>query len=190
MKETVRALLQRLPGKRDLARIALPVVALGLIASVVVGREKPSEAPQEPVARMNTRIAPAEKPLSDADLDPARLVRPALEEGKVTADANPFSRRSFEPPQAAAGAAAGAPEAPAPPEAPPLPFTYLGKVIEDGKLSVFLARGEDSYSITAGQKRGQKIGNEYRVDKVTESSVSFTYLPMNTKQTLDIPAVN
>ena len=31
---------------------------------------------------------------------------------------------------------------------------------------------------------------EYRVDQVTERSVTFTYLPLNHKQVLDIPAVN
>ena len=51
---------------------------------------------------------------------------------------------------------------------------------------MFLARGEDSFSVHGGQK----LDAEYRVDKVSETAVTFTYLPMKTKQTLDIPAVN
>jgi hypothetical protein len=91
---------------------------------------------------------------------------------------DPFARRSF------------APKAEAAPTAPPLPFRYVGKMIEDGRLEVFLARGEESYSVTAGSKRGEKLGTEYRVDKVTENRVTFTYLPLKIQQTLEIPAVN
>ena len=55
---------------------------------------------------------------------------------------------------------------------------------------VFLARGEESYSLHAGQKKGQKVDEQYRVDKVTENRVTFTYLPLKIQQTLEIPAVN
>jgi hypothetical protein len=167
-------------SKAQAFKLGIPVLALVLVASVVTGREKPSTVPVEPVKRMNARVE-----ASDADLDVARLKRPEREEGQVATTADPFARRSFAPAQAAAAPAA-APEAP--PQAPQLPFTYLGKVIEDGKLSVFLARGDDSFSLPAGKR--QKLDDQYRVDKVTETQVVFTYLPMNTKQTLDIPAVN
>jgi hypothetical protein len=120
------------------------------------------------------------------DLDLARLSRGARD----SSDKDPFAPKSFAPPapeQAAARpgtAASAAPAAPAKPSAPPLPFTSLGKVIEDGKLSVFLSRGEQNYSIASAQK----LDAEYRIDKVSETSVTFTYLPLNTKQTLEIPA--
>ncbi len=68
---------------------------------------------------------------------------------------------------------------------PPLPFTYLGKMLDEGKLQVFLARGEDSHIVRAGQKIGQ-----YRVEKVDETSVTFTHLPSKTRQVLDIPATS
>lgn len=175
-------ILEKLGFSRARAlKLGIPVLALVLVASVVTGREKPSTVPVEPVKRLNARVE-----ASDADLDVARLKRPEREEGQVAATADPFARRSFAPAQAAVAPAA-APEAP-PPQAPQLPFTYLGKVIEDGKLSVFLARGDDSFSLPAGRR--QKLDDQYRVDKVTETQVVFTYLPMNTKQTLDIPAVN
>ncbi len=165
-------------SKREAFKLAIPVLALVLAASVVTGREKPAAVPAEPVKRMSSRIE-----VTDADLDLERLKRPEREPGQVATAADPFARRSFGPaPQAAAEAA------PPAPQAPQLPFTYLGKVIEDGKLSVFLARGDDSYSVQAGKRH--KLDAQYRVDKVTESSVTFTYLPMNTRQTLDIPAVN
>lgn len=169
-----------LPFTKGVAtRLAIPVLALVLVASVVTGREKPAAVPVEPVKRMSSKIE-----VSDADIDLDRLKRPERGEGQVATTADPFARRNFGPaPQAAAAEAA-----PQPARAPQLPFTYLGKVIEDGKLSVFLARGDDSYSVQAGKRH--KLDEQYRVDKVTESSVTFTYLPMNARQTLDIPAVN
>jgi hypothetical protein len=39
-------------------------------------------------------------------------------------------------------------------------------------------------------RAGDKLDGYYRVAKVTESTVTFVYLPMKTKQTLEIPAVN
>ena len=181
----MKRLLERFAlSRREGVRLAIPVLALVLVASVVTGREKPSAVPPEPVAKLQKRLS-SEKQVTDADLDLERLKRPAREEDKVTAAADPFARRSF---GAAPEAAAGQPaEAPQVPQVPPLPFTYLGKVIEDGKLSVFLGRGEDSFSLKAGKR--QKLDEQYRVDKVTESAVVFTYLPMNARQTLDIPAV-
>jgi hypothetical protein len=168
-------------SRREAMRLAIPVLALVLVASVVTGREKPSSAPVEPVRKVSSKVE-----VSDADLDLELLKRPQREEGKVGTAGDPFARNSFAPPQAVQQAAQAAP--PQPPQAPDLPFKYLGKVIEDGKLSVFLARGDDSFSLQAGKK--QKLDEQYRVDKVTESSVTFTYLPMNARQTLDIPAVN
>jgi hypothetical protein len=170
-------------SRREMVRVAVPIAVLALIASVVTGRERPSAAVVEPAARINARVEAKQPDAKEQELDLSQLVRPAQDEGGQPG-ANPFARRSFAPnaaPQAAQAAA---------PEAPPLPFRYVGKMIEDGKLAVFLSRGEDSYSVHAGQKRGQKIDEQYRVDKVTETSVTFTYLPLKTKQTLDIPAVN
>jgi hypothetical protein len=175
----MKSVLRKIPSftRREAIRLSLPVLALALVASVVTGRERPSEVPVEPVARINTRIAPA----ADADLDLSILERPAKDELRA-ASADPFARPHFDDARPADHEEAK-PEKAGP---PPLPFTYLGKVIEDGKLQVFLGRGDDSYSVA----RGAKIGKEYRVDKVTESSVTFTYLPLQTKQVLDIPAVN
>jgi hypothetical protein len=146
-------------------RILLAAAALGLvIVSVVAGREKPS-LPEvaQPAARLDTRI----------ELDLAKLEARAGEGAK----ADPFAQRSFADP-----AAAAQPQPPAKPAAPPLPFVYVGKVLEDGKLSVFLARGAENFSVSAGDT----IGGEYRVDAVTQNEIRFTYLPLKTKQSLPL----
>lgn len=175
-----------LPGRfsrKDIARVAVPVLALGLIASVVTGRERPATSAAEPAARIDTRLQASPR-AEEMDLDLSKLARGAEETKPEDArPVDPFARRSFSPrepgPQAAHAPAAA-------PSAPPLPFVYLGKAIEDGKLEVFLSRGDKSYSVHAKQK----LDDEYRIDKVTETSITFTYLPLKTRQTLDIPAVN
>jgi hypothetical protein len=170
--------LKRTFSRKEIVRAAAPIAVLALIASVVAGREKPAEPAIEPAARMDARVRPAEQ-----DLDLSQLFRPAQAEAEQQA-VDPFARRSFAP---KAEAASQAPQAPT---VPPLPFRYVGKMIEDGELQVFLARGEESFSLRGGQKKGQKVDEQYRVDKVTENRVTFTYLPLKTQQTLEIPAVN
>ena len=149
--------------------VLMVVAALALLASVVTGRERPT------VDLIVEKHAPAPAKSIDADIDLSKLERNA--DPQPAAD--PFAARSF------ASASQKATAEKAPPSAPPLPFRYFGKVIEDGKLEVFVMNGEE----TVGLKAGAKIG-EYRVDKVSEKSITFTYLPLNTRQTLDIPAVN
>jgi hypothetical protein len=169
--------LKRSFSRKEIVRVAAPLAVLALIASVVAGRERPADAPVEPASRVPARIEAREP-----DLDLAGLARPADPGDKPAVD--PFARRSFAPHVEAARAAPGTPTAPA------LPFRYLGKMIEDGELQVFLARGDESYTLREGQKKGQKVDEHYRVDKVTQNRITFTYLPLKIQQTLEIPAVN
>ena len=150
-----------------LRRIFGGVAIVGALASVVAGRERPSLDLVQPRA-----AAPA---ASVADLELEKLTARAAGMQKPEKPVDPFAPRSFSPP---AGAAPAQPEKPV---APPLPFRYLGRMLEDGKLNVFLARGEESLSVRAGSRIG-----EYRVDKVTDSEVVFTYLPLKTKQSLPL----
>jgi len=173
------AAVSRFPRK-DLLRILVPVALLALIASVVTGMEKPAGvAAEPPAARVDTRVR-AENVEFNVDL--AALSRDSKESSGQVRD--PFAQRSF------SSAPQNAPAAPAAPAVPALPYRYIGKAIEDGKLSVFLQRGELSYSVPSGQKRGFKLDDEYRVLSVTETAITFMYLPMKKTQVLDIPAVN
>ena len=81
----------------------------------------------------------------------------------------PFAALSVSPARAAAAA-------------PPLPFRYIGRLRANGKLEVLLMRGTKVYSIG----RGGEIDGEYRVDRITESTISFTYLPLKTKQDMNL----
>ena len=66
------------------------------------------------------------------------------------------------------------------PVAPPLPYIYMGKIIDDGKLTVFLTRDDRAYAI----KAGDTIDNQYMVNAVTPQRIELTYLPLGQKQTM------
>ena len=102
----------------------------------------------------------------------ARLEKP-VEAAPVVAPINLFPRQSWLPP---------APPVPPPPKpvAPPLPFQYRGSLLDDGKLTIFLA--QQMRQIIA--REGDVIDNTYRVDGISPQSVAFTYLPLNEKQQL------
>jgi len=157
--------------KRDIPKRPAIAIALALVtaASIVIGREKPALEVVEssPARNPNTAAAP------EINLDKLRR--------STQADApqnDPFAPRSFAPPPPRAQASTAA--ASAPKAAPPLPFTYVGWVSQDGKTEVYVLRGEELISIEAGQK----IEPDYRVDAITEESIRFTYLPMKTPQVL------
>ena len=158
--------------KPILRRILGGVALVGALASVVAGRERPTLdlSQSEPPARSSASLVS----LQGLDLDKLAL---RAEHPDARKGVDPFAPRSFSSPDEAAHA----PGVPHKPVAPPLPFRYLGKMIEDGKLNVFLARGDESLSVRAGQRVG-----EYRIDKVTDSEIVFTYLPLKTKQSLPL----
>ncbi len=79
-------------------------------------------------------------------------------------------------------ASLGPSPAPATAAAPPLPFRYIGRLRVDGKLEVLLMRGTKVYSTP----RGGEIDGEYRIERITESSISFIYLPLLARQDLDL----
>lgn len=131
-------------------------------------------------------------PRARADSKPAvAQPAPALDLSKlrrapvVDPNGDPFGPRSFRPaaPKAKAPtvAAVEAPPPP-PPQAPPLPFSYIGRLSEERDTSVFLAMGERNLVV----KPGDVIDNTYKVEEVSDSAVVLTYLPLSQRQSLRI----
>ena len=145
--------------------LAVSIAALVLIVGVVAGRERPA---LELIQERAPKVAAADDGI---DLDRLRRGESSLPQ------TDPFARIGGTP--APQKQAAPAPEAK--PQAPALPFRYFGKLIENGKTEVFVMRGDDLVAVAAGQTVG-----EYRVDQVGERSISFTYLPLKTRQTLEL----
>ncbi|MGH8698612.1 MAG: hypothetical protein ACREVS_19150, partial [Burkholderiales bacterium] len=73
---------------------------------------------------------------------------------------------------------------PPPPQAPPLPFAYLGKMVDGAQTTVFLAASDRNYLARAGDT----LDGRYRVESIAEDGLAFTYLPLGTKQVLTFAA--
>ena len=91
---------------------------------------------------------------------------------------DPFQARSWAPPPDPQPAARR--RAPPPPQAPPLPFAYMGKMVDDGATSVFLANQDRNYVARVGDT----LDGTYRVDSIDDNGLVVTYLPLKQKQTL------
>jgi len=162
------------------AGAALTIVALVLAASVVTGRNAEPASPG-----VVESAAPAQvdgRPeTEEAGLDLAALARPRRErEG-----ADLFAPPAPPPAVAAAGAATPAkPTPPASPAAPVLPFRYLGRLVEGGGTTVFLARGNDTLAVRAGET----LDGVWQVAAIGATAVTITYLPLRIAQQLPIPA--
>lgn len=68
------------------------------------------------------------------------------------------------------------------PAAPPLPFTYMGRVVENGSEAIFLATAQQNYMA----RSGDVLESHYRIDSIGDGQVVFTYLPLKSVQTLEI----
>lgn len=92
-----------------------------------------------------------------------------------------FSKGSwFVPPPPPKPMPVVAPPPPPPPKAPALPYVFLGKYSEGDLQLVILSRG--NRVVTAS--KGDVLENIYRIDRIEANNVIFTYLPLNTSQTL------
>ena len=124
------------------------------------------------------------RPARDATPDAARTE--ALPEvrldrlGKRVAPApagDPFQSQSWDPPVEKT-ARRNLP--PPRPEAPPIPFAYMGKMVDDATTIVFLRRQDRNYIVRAGDT----IDGTYRVEKVGDDALELVYLPLGARQAL------
>lgn len=70
---------------------------------------------------------------------------------------------------------------PPPPQAPPAPFTYVGKLEDSPKgTQVFLMQNNKLFSVLMGEK----INPQWRLDSEDASSISLTFIPLDLKQVL------
>jgi hypothetical protein len=159
--------------RRDIpAGAAIAITALVMVANAVTGDEKPRG--DTTAAAESTKEAP--RPGTAEDLDIERLKRPRQE----TPPPDLFAPR----PPVKPVAVAAAPTAPPTPTAPPLPFKYLGRLVDDGKVMVFLEGSQRSIAASAGET----LDGTYLLESIGDSVVQFVYLPLGTRQTLAIPA--
>jgi len=133
----------------------------------------PTRAGRTGAAADGKTAAPVEKP---GEMMIAAL-RPRT---RSAAPVDAFALQNWNPPPPPPPPASTLP--PPKPVAPPLPFTVLGKKLEDGTWEVFLAQQDNTYVVRARDM----IGGTYRIESIAPPTAVVTYLPLNERQTLQI----
>lgn len=130
---------------------------------------------------VSPRASAADATPSEAEAMPRLELERLRRSPPERVQADPFAQRSWDM-AARDEARRNAPPPPPPPapKAPPLPYTYLGKAIEGGKLTVFLSRGENTYIARAGDT----LDGAYRVERLDDRAIVFRYLPLGQRQDL------
>lgn len=168
--------------------LVLGLALAATVALVVMGERAPQDGVSQPVVRAAAPVR-AGAPASVArkatpEQIIARLVPRAElvgEPGETFGEAGPmFLTQDWNPPPPKAPSAP--PPPPPPPSAPPLPFTFVGKAVQDGKWEVFLAQGEKTHIARANMV----IDGIYRVDAIAPPVLTLTYLPLKQVQQLNI----
>ncbi len=161
------------------------VYAIALVLTLVAVRWAGGQDRAEPRTAVADPAERPDRPARDAATPPeavgeVRLDR--LERRAAAAPAaDPFRARSWEPEVVAVRASLPPPP---PPQAPPLPFVYLGRMIDGEQTTVFLARQNRNYVV----RPGDTLDGSYRVEEIEESGIALTYLPLGTRQTLAFSA--
>ena len=138
------------------ARLALPT------ERITAPRRAPPAGPTSPAASASQALP---------------LTRPQRDDMAV-GDQNPFAGKSWAAPIAAADTP---PPPPVPdPVAPPLPFTYAGKLEEGSKWIIYLSKGTQSFAVS----KGDTFDTNYRLEGIDNGNLVILYLPLSAKQLL------
>lgn len=139
-----------------------------------------AEGSDEVVAALPRASAPAGAPAPAGD-DQVRLEWLKRRPGEDLPRTDPFSAQAPGGPQQVQ-APPPPPPPPPPPQAPPLPFTYLGKWTEQGQTTIFLGRGERHVAV-----RGPgKLDDTYSVESIDERQIVLNYIPLGIRQSLPL----
>jgi hypothetical protein len=171
------------PGLRVV--LALSVCAIGIVSALALEEGDDASGIAEPQAG-SASGADASKPGGAKRNKPVpylsmeKLSRQSAQ--KKTVDL--FAVASWQAPAAALPQPVIAqPAPPPPPVAPPLPFAYMGKFTEpSGKVVVYLGQGDKAHTVSVGDT----VGGTYRVEALDSKQLTFTYVPLDIKQTLPI----
>ena len=153
--------------------LVLGTVLLGTVAAAffveddaVAPVESQRPARRDARARPQASVSLAQAP---ASAEPA-LASTVVEEAPASID--PFRSTSWY--------VAPPPPPPPKPSAPPLPFQFLGQLIEEDGTRVFVSHQGQHLII----KAGDLIAGTYAVEEVAAGKVVFLYLPLKERQVL------
>jgi hypothetical protein len=132
----------------------------------------PSSASPESPGEQRRRAEGPGNASEQVALTTALPERPALGEPRSML----FGPQSWQPP---------APRiAPAPvvPQAPPMPYRFAGRLVQDGTTQIFLSRDHTPIAI----QEDQILDDTYRVESIGEDRVTLVYLPLGQKETIPL----
>jgi hypothetical protein len=161
-------------------RLFVGVAAVAIFLSAASDDGQQAESKQAH-ASAPPKPEPAPPPQPALRIELERLARPDAEAVADAEVGNAFSAISwYVAPPPPPPPPPPKPVPPPRPTAPPLPYSYLGRYVEDGKLVILLVRSERIYTVS----EGEVIENTYRVERLSRGWLEMTYLPLNIKQTL------
>ena len=169
---------------RHMAMGAAFVFAAGLLA---FGDRSPQAEVAEAVERpagASARAAPLARRAESKPVPPIARLLPRetlIGDGRDSfnaGDSRLFGRQDWTPPPPPPPK----PAPPPPPTAPPLPYTVIGKSLEDGKWEVYLASGQNTHIA----HEGAVLEGAWRIDRIAPPLMTLTYLPLNQVQQLNI----
>jgi hypothetical protein len=152
-----------------------------LVAMQWVDENQEAEVAVVPAAPRPTTGAPAAQQAAEADAQ-VRLEWLRRRPGEEVPRSDPFSARPPGAPAPEQQAAPPPPPPPPPPQAPPLPFTYMGKWTENGQTTVYLSQGERHVAV-----RGPgKLNETYVVESIDDRQMVLNYVPLGIRQVLPL----
>ena len=177
--------MRTLQKRESLLLAVLPVIAV--LSAVADSGQENKAVPVEQAAAAPVEQAAA-APVSATDDksagDSVALGLPQPQRGDSADEPSDlFAAKSwYVPPPPPPPPPQAKPAPPPRPTAPPLPFAYLGSYQESATHVIFLVRGDRILTVSIGEV----IEGTYRVNGITGSTLSLTYLPLNVVQSLNI----
>ncbi|MGY2202693.1 hypothetical protein [Pseudomonas gingeri] len=160
-------------------RVLLAVVLLG--CGWLFWQDLDTPAPSVNPGPIPAPVLPTREPLATPPAVPDDSAPP-----QATALVDLFPSQSWLPP-----APPAAPAKPVAPQAPPMPFTVSAQWRYQGQSKIVVLQGQGvrytlckSCSVEGHIRPGANLGKDYRLDKLTDTSVVLTYLPLRQVTTL------
>jgi len=164
--------------RRPIARWML----VGAIVLALAGTWLAERRDNQPAGRQRER-AVADTPMAEPTPIPNVDLDRLAQRVQTDPEADLFNARSWEALAAdEGGRSAPPPPPPPPPQAPALPFTFMGKLIDGEQVVVFLTNGARNWVVRAGDT----IDGVYRVDAIGDERMRLTYLALDIPQELAV----
>jgi len=90
-----------------------------------------------------------------------------------------FGPQSWQPPVRQSVAPVATPAAP---RVPAMPYRYAGRLLHEGQLKVYLAKGDRIFPI----RKGDTLDGAYRVQSIEDTRITLVYLPLGRTQSIPV----